>query len=283
MKEVKSKNSLYLMLVGMVMGCIMMIPGVSGGVMAVILGIYEPLVMIAARPWHNWRENLKFGLPLALGALVSILIMSNILSYLLSEYPLLVKYLFIGLVAGSIPGLAKVANERGFERRYLASFLVGLMIMLIPMIAAARLESPPDLGTEITGLSLWQSVLSGFLLALGTVVPGVSSSFLLIIAGTYGTMLRAVAELKIIELFPLGIAAAVSALLISRAISYLLRRYFSWTYYGLLGIVVGSTIVVFPGLPSGFSEGLLAFILLFLGTAATLRLSRIKPKNQVPL
>ncbi|MDI9419043.1 MAG: DUF368 domain-containing protein [Firmicutes bacterium] len=267
------KDSFYLVLVGMVIGSGMIIPGVSGGVMAVVFGIYEQIIDVVARPWRNLWANLKFTVPLVLGALVSVFVLSNVLSYLLTYYPVLVKYLFIGLLAGSIPALVKVANERGFNRHYLGTFLVGLLLMLIPLIVAAKVQTLTDAST-VTGLSGWQSVLSGILLAAGTVVPGVSSSFLLIFTGTYEVLLNAVADLQILVLLPTGISAVISAFLISRVTSYLLRRFYGWTYYGLLGVVAGSIIVVFPGLPRGFWEGLLALMLLAFGILAAWGLSK---------
>ena len=265
------KDSFYLVLVGMVIGSGMIIPGVSGGVMAVVFGIYEQIIDVVARPWRNLWANLKFTVPLVLGALVSVFVLSNVLSYLLTYYPVLVKYLFIGLLAGSIPALVKVANERGFNRHYLGTFLVGLLLMLIPLIVAAKVQTLTDAST-VTGLSGWQSVLSGILLAAGTVVPGVSSSFLLIFTGTYEVLLNAVADLQILVLLPTGISAVISAFLISGDLlsaPQILR----WTYYGLLGVVAGSIIVVFPACPR-FLGGLLALMLLAFGILAAWGLSK---------
>jgi len=267
------KEGFYLVLVGMMIGCAMIIPGVSGGVMAVIFGIYEQLIAIAANPWRNLRANLLFVILLGLGAVISVLALSNVLSYLLATYPKLIKYLFVGLLGGSLPALVKVANEQGFKRCYLSTFLVGLLLMLTPMVIAGKAQAltVTNSSAELSG---WQSVLSGVLLAAGTVVPGVSSSFLLITAGTYEVLLKAVAELRILMLVPTAVSAGISALLISKLTSYLLRRFYGLTYYGLLGVVAGSIIVVFPGLPRGFGESLLALLLLVSGALASWGLSQ---------
>ncbi len=267
------KDSFQLLLAGMLIGVGMIIPGVSGGVMAVIFGIYEPIIAVIAHPFKNLRENIKFGLPLALGAVISVLVLSQILNYFLTHHPLLVKYLFIGLLAGSLPALADLAKEKGFDRRYYCTFVIGLGIILFPLLLAGKAQSPVVSENEITG---WQAVLSGFLVAAGTVVPGVSSSFLLMIAGTYSTLLRSLAEFNIIPLIPVIISGAGSALLLSRLTQYFLANFYGWTYYCLLGIIVGSIVVVFPGLPSSIPQGSAAVMLLLLGASASWRLSRQK-------
>lgn len=266
-------NTLYLVLAGIMIGGGMIIPGVSGGVLAVILGIYERIISIIAHPFEDLRENIKFGLPLAAGAVISVLALSQVLNYLLEYYPLLVKYLFIGLLAGSLPGLTDVANAKGLDKRYYAALILGVCIIFIPLLFGSELQEPVKTADELKG---WQAVLSGILLAAGTVVPGVSSSFLLMIAGTYQLLLKSLAQLNLLPLIPTGLSALISAVLLSRVTKFLLSKYYGWTYYTLLGIVAGSIIVVFPGFPRSILEALLGILLLVFGALVSWRLSRRK-------
>lgn len=259
-------------LIGMLMGAGMIIPGFSGGVIAVIFGLYEQIIAVINHPFRDVRNSVSLALPLVAGAGVSVLALSKVLNWLLERYPLLVIYLFIGLIVGSLPSLVKVATKQGTAPRYYLALIIGLLVMLIPGFFEQRV--PGKFASEPIGLGA--QLFSGFLLALGTVVPGVSSSFLLMIAGTYMPLMDALANLRIAELLPVGCSALISAVIIAWIIGYLLREYYSWTYYGLLGVVIGSIIMVFPGLPQTLMEGFLGAVLLIIGAITTWILSQRK-------
>ncbi len=263
------KRGLSLIFAGVLIGAGMIIPGVSGGVMAISFGIYERIIAILAHPFRNLHQNLKFAVPLVLGAVISILVLSNVLDYLLMNYPLMVMYLFVGLVIGSLPALVKIASKNGFNRRYYLSFFVGIALMIAPLLLTSLAEVSSN---DPVNLNYNQIVISGILLAVGTVVPGVSSSFLLIIFGTYQTLLHGLANFDLWLLIPVAIPFIISVLVLSRLTNYFLQNFYGWTYYALLGIIVGSIAVVFPGLPATLLEGIVCVFLLLLGVTLTFKL-----------
>ncbi len=117
---------------GIFMGLAMIIPGVSGGVIGIILGLYHQILAIVAHPLDNFKDNLGFMLPLILGGAISVLLFSNLINFLIVSYPFFIMYLFIGLVLGSFPTLIRISNREGFDRLYLVTFLIALMISLLP-------------------------------------------------------------------------------------------------------------------------------------------------------
>lgn len=263
------KGFVYRLISGFAIGVGMIIPGVSGGVLAILLGFYNRIIQVIAHPFKNLRENIDFAIPLVLGAAVAVLVFSNVLDYLLQHYPIPVIYLFIGLVIGSLPPVVQLANEKGYDHKYLVALAVGFLVVIIPLFFSEITG-----GEAVTEPSLPQSLFYGFLLALGTIVPGVSSSFLLMIVGAYHYLLHTIATLNIWPLIPIAVGFLVCAIVLSRITAWLFKHYYSWTYYAILGILAGSILVVFPGMPHGLSEILISVGLLLLGIRLSAKLQR---------
>lgn len=272
MKLTRNGSFIFLVLAGFFIGTGMIMPGVSGGVIAIILGLYQPIINVIAHPFRDLDNSFKLGIPLGLGAVFSIVVFSNTLDYLLTHYPIPLVLFFIGLMLGSIPSVVSIANEKGFDKRYLSTLVFGLAIIVIPFLFQGT-DTKIGSGQELT---LWQGLVSGFFIAVGTVVPGISSSFLLMIYGTYQSLLRALASFNVIALVPTAIGFAVAALFTSRVASYLLREYYGWTYYALLGILIGSVIAIFPGVPESFAQGIVSIFLFIIGFVATWNLQKLK-------
>ncbi|NMB39487.1 MAG: DUF368 domain-containing protein [Firmicutes bacterium] len=266
----RNEGFLYRLFAGLIIGLGMIIPGVSGGVIAIMLGLYHQVVAVIAHPLENFWHNVRFILPLAVGGIASVLLFSNVIEYLLINYPFFIMYLFIGLLLGSLPAVIDIANKKGFDQRYLVPFFITLILTLLPVIFEKN-GVYPDLDFS-QNISFGLIIISGFLLAIGTVVPGISSSFLLMMFGTYHTLLNAVAKLNLAVLIPVGIVFLVFVLIISRITHYLFQQYYGWTYYGLLGVLIGSVIVVFPGFPQNFVQGFSGILLFICGVIITLNL-----------
>lgn len=261
------KSFFYRLASGFVIGIGTVIPGVSGGVLAIILGLYQPMVETAAHPLKNWRKNAAFLLPIGIGVGGSILILSNVLNYLFNHYPIPLLYLFVGLVLGSLPAVIQVGNEEGFRLSYMVSLGVGFLIMYwIGRLPQGKVTMLADGWLS----SLWY----GILLALGTVVPGLSSSFLLMTFGAYQKLLAAVAHVDLVTLLPVMVSFVPGVWLCSKGISWLFKHVYGWTYYGIIGILFASLMVVFPGLPRTLAEGLISVPLLIGGMWSSIYLSK---------
>lgn len=246
---------------GAVIGLGSIVPGVSGGVIALTMGLYEAILEAITNFFQNPRRNILFLLPLGLGAGFGILVFSNLIAWLMENCKEQVLFLFIGFVAGGIPAFFRKANSQGFKARLLIFFILGLIIILLP----AQLELIAT-GSQQQKLDFTMALLSGFILALGTIVPGMSSSFILIYLGTYEAIIRAISTIDIMHLFPVGIGFLLGALLIIKIVAYLFKHFQAQAYYTVLGLLIGSIVLIVP--PFSLDMKLLINILIFaLGSA----------------
>lgn len=228
------------------------IPGVSGGTIAVITGMYDDLVQAFGHFFSGpggWRKNLCFLLPVLTGVLIGNILFARIVGYLLHTAPLETRSGFMGLILGSLPYLAQHAAFRSFKLRYTILFFLGLAIVLGTGLAPEPEKSPPM--TDVT-LSTGAVILaSAFLASIAMVIPGISGSFLLLLMGMYSTLQNAFSTLNVpvMSLFITGTVGGV--VIVSRIIAALLRRFHSSTYSAITGLVTGSALMLFPGFTTG--------------------------------
>ena len=230
---------------GIFIGSGAILPGISSGVFCVIFGIYEKLVDSVLNIFKNFKKNLAFLFPIALGVIIGILLVSKLLKFLFSTYPMPTNFCFIGLIIGSIPILLKKANSNsGFRLHYLLYFLFTFLIGILSI----RLEHvlPQFINFDFGSNYFFYLVLSGLLMSAGIIIPGVSSSVILMILGMYTTYLSAVASINLNILFPMGIGLLIGSILFLKLIQCMLKKYYVQTFYGIIGFVLGSVPVLYP-------------------------------------
>ena len=188
------KNNLLLVIKGFIMGLANIIPGVSGGTLALILGIYEKFINAISHFFQNFKENLCFIIPVAIGMVLAILSMSRVIDYSYNHYPIPTTMFFMGLVIGGIPLLAsKVKGKK--ESRKISSYVILLLTFSI-VVAMACSKLVLDEGLKI---SLYHMNFIGYLLlfivggiaAATMVIPGVSGGTLAVLLGIYEDMIEA--------------------------------------------------------------------------------------------
>jgi putative membrane protein len=258
---------------GLVIGIGAVAPGVSGGTLAVILGIYEKITHAIADLFNEFWKKVKEFFPLALGGAVGVLGFSNIINYLFHHYEVEVKYLFIGLMIGTFPALRRQADRKGFKLWYLIPFIV--------MLAAAVLLSPQssfiaekNSSAELHFLML---VLCGAIIGFGTIIPGISASFILMYLGTYGIMMEGIARLNPLVLLPAGLGFVISVLGFAKLINMLFEKAYGFTYYAIFGLTAGSILAIFPGFGTGWRY-VLCYLLLTAGCIVSYYLSNLNGK-----
>ena len=245
---------------GMIIGIGAVAPGVSGGTFAVILGIYKKLTDAVANIFKDFRKKVIMLLPLGLGASVGILIFSKIMKYLFENYNTQVKYLFIGLMIGTLPAVFKEANMKGFKKSYILPCIITFGITILFVILENGVINIIHDGQP----GLIELMIYGAITGFGTIVPGISSSFILMYIGAYEVMLDAIVNFDLTLLIPIGMGFALSILMFAKLISLLFKKAYGYTYYAVLGFVIGSIITIFPGI--GFSlEYLIGISLCFIG------------------
>ncbi len=237
------RTALLHMLVGLVIGIGGILPGVSGGVMAVSLGIYRPMIDAVANFFKSPKKNILFLAPIGIGAALGLLLGAIVLDGVMVKYEDQVMFLFLGLVAGGIPSFIREANQRGFKPRYLIATVVGALIASTLLF----LDREAADSIEADTLRPLEALISGAILSVGTVIPGISTSFILMYLGWYKPAMSAVADFDILTLVFLGIGAVVCALLTIKAARWLFDRFYGYAYYGVLGFLIISAILIFPG------------------------------------
>jgi len=256
-------------ILGLVIGIAAITPGLSGGALAAAMGMYEPIIRALSSLSRTFRQSALFLLPITCGGLIGVLAFSHVMEWLMLTNPSQVKLLFLGLVAGSLPALIREANATGFRLRYI---LLTVLAVAVMYRGAPLLVWPQVTEGDFTSLHY---VYFGFIYAVGSIIPGISSSFILIHIGSYDDLLRAIATIHLPVLIPAAFGFGLGALSLVRLAERLFARYHGLTYYSILGFMLGSALLIWPDVH--LDSMLLANVSVFLAgivlSALLLRLS----------
>ena len=242
-------------LAGVAMAIANVIPGVSGGTMAVIMGIYDRLVGLFALDFKQIRKDWKFILNIFAGILVGLVLFSNIITWLLERYPIPTCFFFIGLIVGSMPMLIGKVREDGkwpsWPNWLIFAGALGVMVLMAVLRGASAEAMPAEtvFSMPLAGKLFGSAIVA----AAAMIIPGISGSSLLLVFGTYTTFYKAVGSLNIPLLIPMGLGVVVGLVGGSRVIRLLLRRWPVATYSAIIDLVIGSILVVWPSLPGGMT------------------------------
>ncbi len=243
---------------GFIIGSSMTVPGVSGGTMAIILGIYDRLIAAISHFGKDPKRNLWFLLKFCLGAVVGFCALASTIGWLLETFPIPVSFFFFGAIIGGIPALYRKTKESKFKVSSALYILLGVAIVLgIGMLPQGLLPATGDL--TLASLLVW--LVAGLVVSLALILPGISTSHMLLVLGIYGTMSGAidtvVAWLKSLlgGVAPDGVGEAVTFLallvistllgvvLITRPLEWTMQKFPHQTYCIIMGFVVGSWVV----------------------------------------
>ncbi|MDN5359617.1 MAG: putative rane protein [Thermotogaceae bacterium] len=240
-------NYLWIFFNGILMGTANVIPGLSGGTLLLLTGIYPRFIDVfgSINPKslrdYKWKENIVFIMIIAVGALLSIFAMSRIMSWLLESYDVPVYLLLIGLIIGSIDVITKKIDFKVNSSRI--TFVTGILMIVLLVIATRFFRTSTPAQGDVNLIIL---LTAGAIAAATMVLPGVSGSMLLLLLGLYKPVVDSVSALNIINVFFIAIGAIVGILFASRLIKYLLDKHSSSTYAFLLGLILASIVDLFP-------------------------------------
>ena len=235
---------------GMIIALGFILPGVSGGVLAAILGIYERMIRFLAHIKENFIDNVLYFTPVVIGMVLGIAAFSYPVNLLLDNYKVIVLWGFAGAIIGTIPSLIKESvKESDRDRADTITFWLSFILSGVFLYSLNGM-----VGT--LPANFLSFVLAGALIALGILIPGLSTSNLLLILGLYNPMLTGFKRLDLFGTFlPIGIGGALALILFSKAMDYILKHYHSRVYHFIIGIVLSSTLlIVLP--QSGNSESI---------------------------
>lgn len=244
------KNKIILALKGAVFGIANIIPGVSGGTIALTMGVYEDLIAAIGHFFEKPKKSLSFLLVFGIGAAISILLMSKLISFSLDKFPLPTMLFFIGLILGGIPLLLKKVDKK--EKKplniilFIITFLIVIGLSLIGESTKVVNLSTLNIGTILLLL------LVGVVASATMIIPGISGSFVLMLLGYYKPIVETISSLTNFKLMshnlgvliPFGIGIVIGIVLISKLIEYLFKKYQNTTYYAILGFVIASIITL---------------------------------------
>jgi len=243
------KEILILFLKGLIIGTGQIIPGVSGGMLAITFGLYEKGINAISNFWKNLKENIKFLLPLGLGILFSILMTSKIIKYFLATYYLPTMLLFIGLIIGGVPSILTKIKKPYKKNNFIILILIFLLVTFLSLFKGNNNVIINDFSI-FTNLSLF---FVGIIYAATMVIPGVSGTAIMMLIGYYNLVLTIISNLTNINyissnfnlILPIGIGFIFGLLIITKLMDYLLKKHEIITYYGIIGLVLSSIFVMF--------------------------------------
>lgn len=280
-------------LAGFVIGAGAIIPGLSGGILAVSMGLYQPMIEAIAGFFKNVKKNAKFLLPLAIGGLLGLTIFMFLIDSLFAEYQTEIVCLFMGLVIGSVPAFFKEAKgDEPFKMTNVLYLFLGFAFAFTIVLLGSGSEggAVAAAGREVTPLI---SALCGGIIILGTVLPGVSTSFILINMGVYENFLKVFTDFfsnpgynAMLMVFALigVVAIAVPTLLFIRKA---LKKFRRQSYFVLFGILVATLVgcviqeVQANAAVMGFIEIVLCVILFAGGVIVSYFMDRAMKKLEI--
>lgn len=257
---------------GFCVGGSMLVPGVSGGSMAMILGIYDKLIDAVSSFFQHVAWSIKFLALFSISAIVGMLLFAKPLLHLIDRFPMVMMYFFLGAVFGSIPMIAKKANVEKFHWSVIAYPLIGLCMMWLIAQLPQNLLSVEGTSSILRYIPM---LLTGIVVAVALVLPGISVSYMLLVLGVYKDTVEAISNFDLLFLLPLGIGLVLGIILTTRLLEQAMNRYPGPTYLMILGFIIASCIDVFPGIPTGMSL-LLAMLMFACGAYLVYRLSELE-------
>ncbi|MFA5658483.1 MAG: DUF368 domain-containing protein [Oscillospiraceae bacterium] len=277
---------LYYILAGAVIGAANIIPGVSGGTMAVLFGIYDRLLDAISLNFKKLRKNFLFLLTIGLGLVIGILGFAKFMMFLYENYNVPTQFFFMGLILGSSPLVLRIATSTSSFRK----------INIIPFIICAGLLFLYSLlkqaeGVAQTALDFKLGIILFSATAISTIamiIPGISGSIVMKALGQYDTIITAIDGIfkdgqlnmnNVIILIPVVIGAGAGLLVGAKVISTLLKKFHQGVYFAILGLILGSLFVIYP---DGFrfdAMGFYSILCLLCGAVVSLSMGNMAKKE----
>ena len=246
---IKFRSSIIRFIKGIAIGIAMIIPGVSGGTLAVLVNIYDEMIDSINNLFKDFKKSFFTLLPILLGAVVGFLGLIYPLTLGLEHCPLVIISLFAGLIIGGIPSLYKKVQGKESIKGFVFS-LISIAIMISLCFIVTNIQISFD------KLTLWiilYLLLGGILAACALVVPGISGSMIMIILGLYSPILLVLSDIlhfqnvfnNALILLPLISGLVIGFFSISKLMGYLLKKHETNTFFSIIGFVIGSIFTIY--------------------------------------
>ena len=261
---------------GALIGLGAVLPGISGGVLMVVFGVYKTIMEFFADPFRRFKTHFPKLFPYGVGLIIGFLGVANILSFLLEKYPDPSVCVFIGLITGMLPSLFREAGKEGRSNASFISMIIA-MIFIFALLITLRVMS-----VQIEPNLIWY-LFCGFCLALSVIAPGMSFSTLLMPLGLYEPFVAGIGHLDMSICIPGGIGALATVILFSRAVNSLFDNHYSVAFHAIIGVVIAATIMIVPfgGFTVSVTAAIVNVICIVAGIAAALALDNFNQKFDV--
>lgn len=234
------QNWLIRFIKGMFIGSGFILPGVSGGALAAVFGIYEQIISFLAHITKDFKKNVLFFIPVGMGGLTGVFILSFAVSFFLGTYESYILWLFVGCILGTIPALWTQSGKKGRETHHYLILIVTFIASLLFLFYGEHLFS----GNVSQNFATW--MLAGALIGLGIIVPGLSPSNFLLYMGMYKAMADSIKTLDFTVIIPIGLGGIACVLLLSKLMDYIFTRAYAGLFHFILGVVFASTFMIIP-------------------------------------
>lgn len=276
MSKKSTKNFFYRMLCGAFLGISVIAPGISGSIMAVMMGIYDDLITIISNPFKKFKNNFFYLLPMIIGAGISMLLLLKVLDFLFANYTVPAYLLFMSLIAGSIPSVIDEARQKPIKKRYfIGTTLAFAFALTIGILAKTDFSIASNTGSIPIEIYF---PACGAISGMMSMVPGMSISMLLMMFGIYEPLLALATGLMspehwftsewfggVFTVASVVIAFLIGMVLFSNITKRVFEKYHSLGFLMVLGFMSGSLISVFPGLPSGWIDWIFSIAAVAIG------------------
>lgn len=262
---------------GALIGLGAVLPGISGGVLCVVFGVYRTIMELLSHPFRAFRKYYRTLIPLVLGAGFGFIIVAKLLGFFLEKYPAPSVCLFVGLIGGMLPSLFREAGEKGRSRGSFVSLGICFAVVLTLLICLNMIH------VAITPNFAWY-LFCGFCIALSVIAPGMSFSTLLMPLGLYTPLVNGIGSFRFQVLLPAGIGALLTVVLLAKAVDRLMKNHYSIAFHGIIGIVAAATIVIIPfqNFTASISSCVLNLLCLAVGVFLALVLDWFNRRVKVP-
>ncbi|HII1597091.1 DUF368 domain-containing protein [Staphylococcus aureus] len=272
---------------GFAMGTSDLVPGVSGGTIALLLGIYNQFIAsISSIFSRRFWPSFTFLIPIIIGMLLAMGSLSNLFNYLLSQHHIPTMFFFGGLIIGIVPYLLKISNYKtSFTTKHYMMVIAGIAILIVITLMNNGDKHAGETLTLSTGLII-KYFIAGMCASSAMLLPGISGSFMLLVFGVYGTVMLAISEVVKLNftglpiLLAVGFGVLAGFIISSKIIQYFLTHHKLMTFALIIGFVVGSLFAVFPGLPTNIVMWFVSLVVFIIGFIVSLTLGRITAENE---
>jgi putative membrane protein len=270
---------------GILVGATSWVPGMSGGIVAVILGVYERLIDDITHFRTKIKEDFWFLATLLTGILVGLLVIVYVIKYAIDGFPVPTMFLFAGLIIGQLPDLMRITKRNEpMKASHTVWMALGLIVMTILLLLRIMYPDEDPIANSDLLIGVLLSFLVGAIFAISKIIPGISGATVLVVLGLYTWMNDIISGFDLLYLIPFGIGFVAAVFLFAKVMWYIIEKHHHRLYYFVTGLTVGSImfILVYTMIEYGFAtmDILMGCAAAAIGIIISLAFSRLRKPAQ---